>query len=307
MILGRLYYETVMPGRSRMSNYIMTTLIQSVAQTKADIPVITDNIQAAFLDRMKDPNITPWMSDESRQAAVKKLSSVSEYLLIPPDLAKPSFIATMMSSLKIEQLKNQTILAASYAVVRYWNLIQTQNFLKDPGNFYLNAFNDWTEANAYYMHEFNAMVLPMGLLHPLFISTKSSLATTYGIIGSILGHEYTHGFDIFGVQYDDNGSNDPIFDSTTENAFEKNSKCFIDYYSKFKSLQRQVNGSQTLGENMADQGGLLVGWDAYKKVASQDRSIPGFTDFKPDHLFWLGFAQVFCQSIVDDQSLAIQV
>ncbi|KAH0504825.1 Metalloendopeptidase-like protein PEX [Microtus ochrogaster] len=130
---------------------------------------------------------------------------------------------------------------------------------------------------------------------------KKSLS--YGAIGVIVGHEFTHGFDNNGKKYDKNGNLDPWWSVDSEEKFKEKTKCMISQYSNYywKKAGLNVKGKRTLGENIADNGGLREAFRAYRKWVNDRRQgveeplLPGIT-FTNNQLFFLSYAHVRCNS-----------
>jgi putative endopeptidase len=147
--------------------------------------------------------------------------------------------------------------------------------------------------NAYYNDVFNEIVFPAGILQPPFFDLNADDATNYGAIGMVIGHEMTHGFDDQGRQYDKDGNLKDWWTPEDAEKFKQKAKMVVDQYSQYTVLDSiHVNGELTLGENLADIGGIAIAYDAFKMTKegqSQDK-IDGFT---PDQRFFLGFAQAW--------------
>ncbi len=150
--------------------------------------------------------------------------------------------------------------------------------------------------NAYYNPLRNEMVFPAGVLQPPFFSKDHPAAMNYGGIGMAMGHELTHGFDDQGRQFDGSGRLREWWDPAVVGRFQERTQCVQDLYSGFEVEPGvKVNGKLTLGENIADFGGIKAsfrGWHSWsERNGSPGPLIPGFTN---DQLFFLGFAQSWC-------------
>ncbi len=119
--------------------------------------------------------------------------------------------------------------------------------------------------NAYYIRETNTMDFPAGILQGSFFNHQFPMALNFGGIGSVIGHEITHGFDDKGSQFDQDGNLRDWWEPKTKDAFMRRAKCMIDQYSSFKDdlTSLNLNGVSTQGENIADNGGLKEGFLAY--------------------------------------------
>jgi predicted metalloendopeptidase len=152
--------------------------------------------------------------------------------------------------------------------------------------------------NAYYDPAMNEMVFPAGILQPPFYTQGANDAVNYGAIGLVVGHELTHGFDDEGRQYDARGNLADWWSPAVGQEFERRAECLVHQYDGFVAVDDvKVNGKLTLGENLADLGGLKLAFAAYR--ASRAGRLPeapvgGFT---PAQQFFLAHAQAWCQQI----------
>uniref|UniRef100_A0A8C7E786 endothelin-converting enzyme 1 n=1 Tax=Naja naja TaxID=35670 RepID=A0A8C7E786_NAJNA len=150
--------------------------------------------------------------------------------------------------------------------------------------------------NAYYLPTKNGIVFPAGILQAPFYAHNHPKALNFGGIGVVMGHELTHAFDDQGREYDREGNLRPWWQNSSLEAFKNRTECMEEQYSKYLVNGEHVNGKQTLGENIADNGGLKAAYNAYKawlKKNGEEKHLPsvGLTSHQ---LFFLGFAQVWC-------------
>ena len=150
--------------------------------------------------------------------------------------------------------------------------------------------------NAYYDPQMNNINFPAGILQPPVFSKDVDDAVNFGSIGSIVGHELTHGFDDEGRQFDPKGNLRDWWTPEDAKEFEKRADCFVQEYSAFKAVDDiHLDGKLTLGENTADNGGLRLAYMALMGSLEhmQKKKLDGFT---PEQRFFLGFGQVWCQN-----------
>lgn len=155
--------------------------------------------------------------------------------------------------------------------------------------------------NAYYNPTTNEICFPAGILQRPFFDPKADEAYNYGAIGVVIGHEMTHGFDDQGRQYDANGYMNDWWTASDAKGFEERAKLYADFFSNIKVLpDLNANGQFTLGENLADHGGLQVSFFAFKNVEAKKhlKTIDGFT---PDQRFFLAYAAVWGQNITEQE------
>jgi putative endopeptidase len=145
--------------------------------------------------------------------------------------------------------------------------------------------------NAYYEPTLNEMCFPAGILQPPFFDEKADDATNYGALASTIGHELTHGFDDQGRQYDSDGNLKNWWTEDDVKGFTTRSELVAKQYDAFEVLPGlHINGHQTLGENIADVGGLRVSYAAFK-LATKGKKLESADGFTPDQRFFIAFAQ----------------
>ncbi|KAI3385053.1 hypothetical protein SNEBB_005701 [Seison nebaliae] len=155
--------------------------------------------------------------------------------------------------------------------------------------------------NAFYSTHKNQIIFPAGILQPPFYHAKYPKYLNYGGIGMVIGHEIIHGFDDEGRRYDLNGNRKSWWSNSTIENFTKLKKCFIDQYNGFcfSDIDKSacVNGVQTQGENIADNGGIKQAFKAYRKyigkLGHEESVLPGL-DLSPNQLFFVNYAQSWC-------------
>jgi putative endopeptidase len=165
--------------------------------------------------------------------------------------------------------------------------------------------DDWQlsppEVNAYYDPQLNGMVFPAGILQPPFYSVEAAIPVNLGGMGVVVGHELTHGFDDQGAQYDAVGNLSNWWQPDTEQQFKQRTQCVIDQYSGYEvSGNTRLNGNNTLGENIADIGGVKLSLSAYRALRSPAPDTVIADGFTEDQQFFLGFGQAWCAKMRPD-------
>jgi len=169
--------------------------------------------------------------------------------------------------------------------------------------------------NAYYNPPNNEIVFPAAILQPFFYNPNQPQALNFGGIGVVIGHEMTHGFDDEGRQYDKSGNLIPWWEPSDIDAFKKQAQCIVDQYSKYSVIgpdgkAENVDGSLTLGENIADNGGIKESFRAYQYYVKDhgseaDKIKKAFKgSITSEQLFFIGHGQVWCTKI--DPAYAVQ-
>jgi putative endopeptidase len=148
--------------------------------------------------------------------------------------------------------------------------------------------------NAYYNPSMNEIVFPAGIMQNPFFDINQDDAINYGGMGAVIGHELTHGFDDEGSQFDANGNMVNWWTEQDHAKFKQKTDMLAEQFSSYVAIDTlHVNGRLTLGENIADLGGLTIAYYAFKK--SQEGKTPVKLDgFTPEQRFFLGWAKVWC-------------
>ena len=157
------------------------------------------------------------------------------------------------------------------------------------------------EVNAYYNPTTNEICFPAGILQPPFFDATADDAFNYGAIGVVIGHEMTHGFDDQGRQFDKDGNLKDWWTKADGENFKKRAQVMSDYFSNIHVLpDLKGNGPMTLGENLADHGGLKVAFQALQNAMKENPldSVDGFT---PNQRFFIAYANVWGANISNEE------
>ncbi|XP_072471375.1 phosphate-regulating neutral endopeptidase PHEX isoform X1 [Notamacropus eugenii] len=258
---------------------------------------LIEGVRWAFIDMLDKEN--EWMDDGTKRRAREKARAV---------LAKVGYPKFIMNDTYVnEDLKAMKFSESDY----FGNVLQTRKYLAQSDFFWLRKevpktewFTNPTTVNAFYSASTNQIRFPAGELQkPFFWGTAYPRSLSYGAIGVIVGHEFTHGFDNNGKKYDKNGNLDPWWSTESEEKFKEKTKCMVNQYSSYywKKAGLNVKGKRTLGENIADNGGLREAFRAYRKWINDKRQgveedlLPG-VKFTNNQLFFLSYAHVRCNS-----------
>ncbi|HTN82040.1 MAG TPA: M13 family metallopeptidase [Sorangium sp.] len=237
-----------------------------------------------------------WMDEGTKQRALTKLSAMA-YLIGYPDKWKTYDFEVDPKSYAKNAL-------AARAFHTRWDLGKIDKPL-DRDEWQMSP----PSVNAYYDPQRNHMVFPAGILQPPFYSVKSAVAVNLGGIGMVVGHELTHGFDDEGSQFDAKGNLEDWWSKDVGAAFRTKTGCVDAQYSAYEALPGlKLNGKLTLGENIADLGGLKLAFMAYRamrKGAAEQTVAGGFTE---DQQFFLAHGQAWCGKMRDEAlRLMVQV
>lgn len=232
-----------------------------------------------------------WMDDETRRAAKDKAEAIYDMIGYPKFIMDPKELDKVFSNYEVT------------SDLYFENVVQFYNFsarvtadqLRKPPN-----RDQWSmtppTVNAYYSPTKNEIVFPAGILQAPFYTSSSPTALNFGGIGVVMGHELTHAFDDQGREYDKDGNLRPWWKNSSVEAFKKQTECMTKQYSEYKVNGEAVNGKHTLGENIADNGGLKAAYRAYKNWVRKngDEMVLPSLGLSNNQLFFVGFAQVWC-------------
>ncbi len=267
--LGQLYVERFFPpeAKERMERLIA-------------------NLQIALGERIK---VQEWMSDETKKVAQEKLDAF--YVKVGyPNKWKD------YSELEIGDSYLRNVLACNEWEIK--EMIRTKfNKPVDRDEWFMTP----QTVNAYYNPTTNEICFPAGILQPPFFDMQADDAFNYGAIGVVIGHEMTHGFDDQGAQYDKDGNLRQWWSDEDTKRFTERIQVMREFHDSIEVLPGlHANGSLTLGENMADHGGLMVAFQAFKN-ATAEKPLPVIDGFTPEQRFCLAYANVWGQNIRDEE------
>lgn len=245
---------------------------------------ILKNIQLAF---QKNLESVAWMDEATKKLALEKLHSIENKIGYPDQW-------TDLAKLKIEG-KSHFVHSKSAAL--FWTAKDLAKIGK-PVDRSLWQMTPPT-VNAYYNPELNEIVFPAGILQSPFYHSNSSSAANYGAIGMVIGHEITHGFDDQGRQYDARGNLKDWWSPSVSKVFEAKAECVANQYSKYKVADGvPINGKLTLGENIADLGGIKFAYAAMQAAQLANphtgASAPSASKYTAEQQFFISFAQGWC-------------
>lgn len=267
--LGKMYAERYFPSSSkeRMKNLVK-------------------NLQISLAERIKAQD---WMSEATKQAALDKLNTF--YVKIGyPDTWKD------MSGLVIDpKLSYYENVQNCRTFWNKWDIGYRAGKPVDKEEWFMNP----QTVNAYYNPTTNEICFPAGILQAPVFDPEADDAFNYGAIGVVIGHEMTHGFDDQGRHYDKNGNMTDWWTESDAENFNKRADEYADFFSAIKILpDLNANGRLTLGENLADHGGIQVAFNAYKN-ATKNAPLKNIDGFTPDQRFFLAYAGVWAGNITE--------
>ncbi len=240
----------------------------------------------------KDIDSLDWMSPATKIQAKEKLKTVMNKIGYPDKWRDYS----TLNIVRGDPLGNQE---------RVHEFNQKRDLAKigkpvDKGEWYMSP----PTVNAYYDPQQNNVNFPAGYFQPPFFSDKEDDAVNYGDMGSTIGHELTHGFDDEGRQYDKDGNLKDWWTKDDESKFTQKAQCMVDQYDAIEAVPGvHLNGKLTLGENLADLGGLWLAWIAWQdKAQAEHLDMSAKTDgYTPEQRFWIAYAQQWCTQTRPEQ------
>lgn len=247
-------------------------------EAKKKMLELVGNLQEAFKERI---NALTWMSDATKQKALIKLAGFVKKIGYP-DKWKDYTGLKITPDNYAQNVLNANVFEYNYELAKIGKPVDRQEWFMTPNT-----------VNAYYNPSFNEIVFPAAILQFPFFDFGADDAVNYGGIGAVIGHEMTHGFDDQGAQYAADGNLKNWWTPEDEKKFKEKTHILVDQYNNFKILDSlHVNGELTLGENIADLGGVTIAYQAFKKTkeGQSNEKIDGFT---PDQRFFLSWAQVW--------------
>ena len=267
--LGRIYVDKYFP-----------------AAAKARMLKLVKNLQIALGERIAAQD---WMDDSTKVNALLKLNSFYVKVGYPDkwiDFTK--LVVDAKKSYYENHINNLT----------FWNEYYIDHTAGKPVD-----IEDWymtpQTVNAYYNPTTNEICFPAGILQVPFFDMTADDAFNYGAIGVVIGHEMTHGFDDQGRQFDKDGNMHDWWKATDGKNFTERTDKYADFFSAIDVLpDLKANGRLTLGENLADHGGLMVAYAAFKN-ATKNQTLPVIDGLTPDQRFFLAYAGVWAGNITE--------
>ena len=263
---GQMYVEKYFPASSKEK------MLEMVA-----------NLQAALGERIAD---LEWMSDETKAKAQEKLGTF---------IVKVGYPDKWKDYTSLE-IKNDSY----WANICRANVFAHKDMMEDEGQPVDRT--KWAMSpqtvNAYYNPTTNEICFPAAILQPPFFNAEADDAVNYGGIGVVIGHEMTHGFDDQGRNYDKDGNLSAWWTEEDAEKFNERAKVLVEQYDRIIVLDSlHADGSYTLGENIADQGGLLVSHQAYMNTLKGKETPADIDGFTHNQRFYIGYAILWAQNL----------
>jgi len=260
------------------------------AEAKEKMEHLIGNLRIALGERIKR---LEWMSDDTKVKALHKLDCFN---------VKVGYPNKWKDYTKYEVMPD-SYFQNVHRAIRFENEIEMAKIGKpvDKEEWFMTP----QTVNAYYSPEMNEIVFPAAILQPPFFNMDADDAVNYGGIGVVIGHEMTHGFDDQGCKYDEKGNLNNWWCAEDTVKFKERTQQLVKLFNEFELRGNKINGELTLGENIADLGGLNIAWDAYQMTdeAKANKSIDGFT---PAQRFFISYGTIW-RNNTRDKALERQV
>ena len=275
--LGQLYVERFFPP-----------------EAKQRMVALVDNLKEAFKDRI---NNAEWMSDVTKERALEKLATIMVKVGYPDkwrdysglEIKEDSYFANVIRSNEFD---------IAYMISKIDKPVDKEEWGMTPQT-----------VNAYYNPTTNEICFPAGILQKPFFDMNADDAFNYGAIGVVIGHEMTHGFDDQGRHYDKDGNLNDWWEAEDTVNFKNNAQVLVDWFNKVKvsdDPETYANGSLTLGENIADNGGLHISYQALQNaIAKKQVNSKEMDGFTPAQRFFLAYAGVWASNIREEAKLML--
>jgi putative endopeptidase len=265
--LGKLYVEKHFPPRA-----------------KERMDELVKNLMAAYEERIKSRD---WMGSETKKLALAKLAAVTPKIGYPTKWRDYSDLEVGTDSYAKNVMRAEAF-ESQYRLARLGKPVDRLEWHMTPPT-----------VNAYYNASMNEIVFPAGILQPPFFDMNADDAVNYGGIGAVIGHEISHGFDDQGSRSDAQGNLKNWWTTEDRARFTAKTDKLVAQYEACEALpDLHVNGKLTLGENIADLGGVMISHAAYQKALAGKKA-PKIDGFTGDQRFFIGFAQVWRGSTRD--------
>lgn len=255
-------------------------------ESKKFVSDMVEHMRETYIERVKQAD---WMGDSTKQKAVEKLKAFTYKIGYPDkwrnydglEIVRDSYVKNAMATNKAD---------FEYMISKLGKEVDKDEWFMSPQT-----------VNAYYSSSGNEIVFPAGILQPPFYDANADDALNYGGIGAVIGHEFTHGFDDQGSKFDDKGNLNNWWTEEDRANFMKRADVVVNQFGEFQPLDSVfVNGQLTLGENIADLGGLTLAYHAMQK-AHEGKEIEKIDGFTPEQRFFLGWAQVWKNNITESE------
>ena len=239
---------------------------------------MVDNLMVAFEQTLKE---SPWMSPDTRDEALDKLANFNTKIGYPDKWRDYDGLVIRSDDL-VGNIMRSRAFEYERMLARLGQEVDRDEWFMTPQT-----------VNAYYSPTMTEIVFPAAILQPPFFDVNADDAVNYGAIGAVIGHEISHGFDDSGRRVDGDGNLRDWWSEGSEAEFQERAQVLVDQFNKEEPLDGvNISGEATLGENIADHGGLRVAWRAYQ-LSLEGEEAPVIEGFTGEQRFFLGWGQIW--------------
>ncbi|XP_058965911.2 endothelin-converting enzyme 1-like isoform X2 [Pocillopora verrucosa] len=267
--------------------------------TKTTVKDMTARLRQSFIDNLDDAD---WMDYSTKQSAKGKAKAIQEDIGYPPFIKDNKKLDEQYSLLNAGDDYFENTVSMKYMVVQ-----KNFDLLGKPVD-----KDMWMESpaqvNGYYSPQQNRIVFLAGILQSPFYRKNYPKYIDYGSLAMVIGHEITHGFDSQGRLYDKNGNVKNWWSLSSTYSFASKAECLVNQYNNYDVFGTYIDGKQTLNENIADNGGIKLAYDAYESWVKDNKKEGQLPDLglSVDQLFFIGFATPWC-SVYKKEAALFQV
>ncbi len=255
-------------------------------EAKERMVTLVGNLHEAYKSRIRQLD---WMSPETREKALVKLSKFRAKVGYPDKWKDYSALVIKKDEL-LENIKRASLTTYDREINKLGKPIDREEWFMTPQT-----------VNAYYNPSMNEVVFPAAILQPPFFNMNADDAVNYGAIGAVIGHEMTHGFDDQGRKSDGDGNLTDWWTEADKQKFQQRADILVKQFNNYIAIDTfHINGQLTLGENIADLGGLTISYYAYK-ISLNVKEAPVIDGWKGDQRFFIGWAQIWRRKYRDDE------
>ncbi|ODM96912.1 Membrane metallo-endopeptidase-like 1 [Orchesella cincta] len=251
------------------------------------------DIKVSFLDILDEID---WMDSTTKERAREKANTMQTHIGYPSELLNNTKLIELYDGLEMNNrdylmnVLNLTKFGTEYAYKKLREQVNKTDWISHGRPAVVNAFYAPLE---------NSIQFPAGILQGIFYDNDRPRYMNYGAIGWVIGHEISHGFDDQGRQFDSDGNLYDWWEPTTKEAYLRRTQCVIWQYGNYTATEVGINlnGINTQGENIADNGGIKEAYSAYQAWVKRNKPeprLPGLKSYSSNQLFWLSAANVWC-------------
>ncbi|XP_013136144.1 PREDICTED: neprilysin-2-like [Papilio polytes] len=294
----KIYPTDVVAARSlRCANAVNEMLGMAVAYAiaepdfisvvKPEIEVMLKNLKGALAHLIGE---TKWMDDNTKLKSYRKIIEMKTLIGFPDWLLEEGQLESYYKGVEVNK---KTHLENMISIAQMEIKAKMDDYKKPRPNLW---YIDPTVVNAYHVFATNTITVPMVILqYPFYDLGLDSL--NYGSLGTIIGHEITHGFDNLGRLYDKDGYSKNWWSNETVDSYQNVTECLVKQYSSFKipELGKNIDGHKTLGENIADNGAIRQSFSAFERQLRRighEAKLPGFEEYTPQQMFFMSYGNL---------------